>query len=180
MFGVMQLAKRIPFEENPDYVTYARIGYLAAQLACLAVYYFCSIQIKKKNDLTVLKYVNAKNPMEPGELVTTTNRDYDLAEVSKSVRGILMGMGIVALMHFYFGYTNPLVIQSLIPFKNALESNMAKIWIWGVPATGELKRPFKPAPGLFSSLTENNGPQTEKAAVKEAETPVSAIQAKAE
>lgn len=63
MFGVMQLAKRIPFEENPDYVTYARIGYLVAQLACLAVYYFCSIQIKKKNDLTVLKYVNAKNPM---------------------------------------------------------------------------------------------------------------------
>ena len=47
---------------------------------------------------------------EPGELVTTTNRDYDLAEVSKSVRGILMGMGIVALMHFYFGYTNPYVL----------------------------------------------------------------------
>ena len=53
MFGVMQLVKRIPFDDQPEYVMYARVGYLAAQLACLAVYYFCSIQIKKKNDLTV-------------------------------------------------------------------------------------------------------------------------------
>lgn len=63
MFGVMQFAKRIPFDDKPEYVTYARIGYVLAQLGCLAVFYFCSIQIKKKNDLTVLKYVNAKNPM---------------------------------------------------------------------------------------------------------------------
>ena len=63
MFGTMQMAKRIPFEESPEYVTYARVGYLCAQLACLAVFYFCSIQIKRKNDMTVLKYVNAKNPM---------------------------------------------------------------------------------------------------------------------
>lgn len=67
----------------------------------------------------------------------------------------------------------------MIPLKNALESNMAKIWIWGVPATGDLKRPFKPAPSLFSSLAENNA-QNEKAAVKEAETPAAAIRAKAE
>lgn len=42
---------------------------------------------------------------------------------------------------------------------------MAKIWIWGVPATGDLKRPFKPAPGLLSGLAGDNaaaGPQTEK------------------
>lgn len=63
MFGVMQFAKRIPFDDQPEYITYARIGYLLAQLGCLAVFYFCSIQIKKKNDLTVLKYVNAKTPM---------------------------------------------------------------------------------------------------------------------
>lgn len=50
---------------------------------------------------------------EPGELVTTTHRDYDLAEISKSVRGVLMGMGIVAFMHFYLGYTNPYVFTPL-------------------------------------------------------------------
>lgn len=66
MFGAMQLAKRIPFDDQPEYVRYAQIAYVASQLLCLAVFYFCSLQIKKKNDLTVLKYVNAKNPMVRG------------------------------------------------------------------------------------------------------------------
>lgn len=44
---------------------------------------------------------------EPGELVTTTNRDYDLAEISKSMRGIFMGAAMVGVMHLYMGYTNP-------------------------------------------------------------------------
>ena len=61
--------------------------------------------------------------------------------------------------------THRLIVQSIVPLKNALDSNMAKIWIWGVPATGDLKRPFKPAPGLLSGLAGDNaaaGPQTEK------------------
>lgn len=175
MFGAMQLAQRIPFDDNPDYVTYARTGYVCSQLACLAVFYFCSIQVKKKNDLTVLKYVNAKSPMsqEPGELVTTTHRDYDLDEISKSIRGIFMGMLIVGFMHLYFGYTNPLVIQSIMPLKNAFESNMAKLWIWGLPATGDLKRPFKPPASIFG---QPNGPQTDKAAIKEAEQVANRVQ----
>lgn len=63
MYGSMQLAQRIPFDDQPEYVAYARTGYVVAQLACIAVYYYCSIQVKKKNDLTVLKYVDAKKPM---------------------------------------------------------------------------------------------------------------------
>ncbi|WFD19012.1 phosphate transporter (Pho88) [Malassezia caprae] len=188
MFGAMQIAKRIPFDDKPEYVRYAQLAYVLSQLLCLGVFYFCSLQVKKKNDLTVLKYVNAKVPtvrpsthmqsQEPGELVTTTHRDYDLAEISKSIRGVVMGMAFMAVMHLYMGYTNPLVIQSIIPLKNALESNMAKIWIWGMPATGDLKRPFKPAPGLFSGM--NQGPQTDKASVKEAEKITGSIQAKAD
>ncbi|WFD30919.1 phosphate transporter (Pho88) [Malassezia sp. CBS 17886] len=169
MFGAMQATKRIPFEEKPEYVTYARIGYVIAQLLCLAVFYYCSLKIKKTNDLTVLKYVNAKSAMsqEPGELVTTTHRDYDLAEIAKSMRGVLMGSAFVGFMHLYLGYTNPLVIQSILPLKNAFESNMAKLWIWGTPATGDLKRPFKPPASLFGG--GDNGPKTDQNAIKEAE-----------
>ena len=39
---------------------------------------------------------------------------------------------------------------------------MAKIWIWGMPATGDLKRPFKPPAGLFGGMQQQNGPQTDK------------------
>jgi Phosphate transport (Pho88) len=45
MFGAMQVAKKIPFDDNPDLVTYARIGYISAQLLCLGVFYFCSIKV---------------------------------------------------------------------------------------------------------------------------------------
>ncbi|KAL9932227.1 hypothetical protein V8E36_008999 [Tilletia maclaganii] len=153
MLGANQLVKRIPFDEHPEYVNYARIAYISAQLLCLLVFYICSIRIKRANDLTVLKYVEPKNPMsqEPGELITTTHRDYDLADVRKAMRGIVMGMLMVGVMHGYLKYTNPLVIQSILPIKNALESKQALLWIWNQPATGDLKRPFKVANSLFGA-----------------------------
>ena len=46
MFGAMQVAKRIPFDDHPEYVRYAQLGYATAQLLCLAVYYFCSVQVR--------------------------------------------------------------------------------------------------------------------------------------
>lgn len=46
MFGAMQVAKRIPFDDHPEYVRYAQVAYLASQLLCLAVFYFCSLQVR--------------------------------------------------------------------------------------------------------------------------------------
>jgi hypothetical protein len=40
-------------------------------------------------------------------LVTTTHKDYDLADVSKAMRGVFMGMMFVGFMHLYMGYTQP-------------------------------------------------------------------------
>ncbi|UZJ57259.1 hypothetical protein CBS101457_006579 [Exobasidium rhododendri] len=170
MFGAMQVAKRIPFDDNPEYILYARVAYVAAQVFCLLVNYYCTFMVKKANDLTVLKYVEPKSALsqEPGELVTTTHRDYDLNEISKATRGVLMGTLMVGFMHLYMGYTNPLVIQSILPVKNSFESKHALIWIWGKPATGDLKRPFKAAPGMFG-MGGATGPQTDKKAIQEAE-----------
>ncbi|KDN46999.1 putative PHO88-involved in phosphate transport [Tilletiaria anomala UBC 951] len=181
MFGAMQVAKKIPFDDNPEIVVYARLGYVSAQLLCLGVFYYCSIRVKRANDLTVLKYVEPKSPMsqEPGELVTTTHKDYDLADINKAMRGVFMGMLFVGFMHLYMGYTQPLVIQSILPLKNALESKQAQLWVWGKPATGELKRPFKAAPGLFG-MQGSAGPQTDKAAIREAEIAGGAAAKKAE
>ena len=46
MFGAMQLSKRIPFDDKPEYVRYAQMAYLASQILCLAVFYFCSLQVR--------------------------------------------------------------------------------------------------------------------------------------
>lgn len=56
------VAKRLPMDD-PTFVNYLRIGYITAQLIAVAVYFYCQMAAKKKNDLTVLKYVNPASPM---------------------------------------------------------------------------------------------------------------------
>merc|ERR1712072_1079244 len=162
----MQVGRKIDMN-SPDSVFYLRVAYVASQLLQLAVCYFLTLKIKSKNDNTILKYVEPKAPgqQEPAKLATTTNRDYDLSEVSKQVRTTLMGMAMIGFMHLYMGYTQPLFIQSLMPLKSLFDNTEVKIHLRGHPATGDLKRPFK-APGLMGAM---GTPETDKAAIAEAE-----------
>ncbi|KAG8680568.1 hypothetical protein FRC09_018143 [Ceratobasidium sp. 395] len=164
--GAMQVARKIPFDD-PQVLNYVRIGYIASQIICLATFYLVSTRIKAKNDQTVLKYVEGKNPMSPdaGGLVTTTVRDYDLQETSKLVRGVYMGVLMMVFLHGYMKYTQPLFIQGLMGLKNLIEAKPVAIHILGKPAVGDLKRPFKAGGGLFGA----GEPATDAASIKEAE-----------
>jgi hypothetical protein len=122
-------------------------------------------------DLTTLKYVEPA-PMgsaEEPKLVTTTIHAYDLTQLRALFKAQLMGVGMMAFMHLYMKYTNPLVIQSLIPLKGAFESNLVKIHIFGEPAAGELKRPFKAAAGFMSALQGGGETTSDKKTVEAAE-----------
>ncbi|KAF8956181.1 PHO88-related membrane protein [Flammula alnicola] len=162
----MQVARKIPFED-PDVLTYVRVGYVVSQVIILAVYYYVSLAIKRKNDQTVLKYVEPASPMsqEPGQLITTTVRDYDLSETSKLLRSVYMGIAMMGVMHIYFKFTQPLFIQALMGIKNLYDAKPVAIHILGQPAVGDLKRPFKAA-SMFGPATS---PQTDAAAIAEAE-----------
>lgn len=105
-------------------------------------------------DLTTLKYVEppALGSTEQGKLVTTTVHSYDVEQMKSLYKAQMMGLGMMAVMHLYFKYTNPLLIQSIIPLKGAFEGNEVQIHLFGKPAIGDLKRPFKAAAGLMSSL----------------------------
>lgn len=81
--------------------------------------------------------------------VTTTIHAYDTGKLKEAFRGQLMGIAMMCVMHLYFKYTNPLVIQSIIPLKGAFEGNLVKIHVLGQPAIGEMKRPWKAAAGMF-------------------------------
>lgn len=120
--------------------------------------------------MTTLKYVEPApvGSSEEGKLVTTTVHAYDTQQVRTAFRGQLMGVAMMGFMHLYLKYTNPLLIQSIIPVKSALESNMVKIHLFGQPAAGDLKRPFKQAAGFMSAMA--GGPaQSDKKAVEAAE-----------
>ncbi|KAI1424796.1 putative phosphate transporter [Xylaria sp. FL1777] len=169
IFGMMQVSKKIPFDD-PTVLNGVRALYIGSNILIAAIYGYVLLQINKKKDLTTLKYVEPA-PMgssEEGKLVTTTVQAYDAQQIKASFRSQLMGLGMMGFMHLYMKYTNPLLIQSIIPFKSALEANLVQIHLFGKPASGDLKRPFKQAAGFMSGL-QNGTAQSDKKAVEAAE-----------
>jgi hypothetical protein len=106
---------------------------------------------------------------EEPKLVTTTVQAYDLQNLKAQYKSQLMGIGMMAFMHGYLKYTNPLLIQSIIPLKGVFENNLVKIHLLGAPATGELKRPFKAAAGFMSALQGGGEVASDKKSVEAAE-----------
>ncbi|KAM7201285.1 Inorganic phosphate transporter Pho88 [Rhypophila sp. PSN 637] len=169
ILGVMQVAKKVPFDD-PNVLNGCRALYVISNIIILGIYLYIKSAIDKKKDMTTLKYVEPA-PMgssEEGKLVTTTIHAYDAGQLKNLMRSQMMGVAMMAVMHIYFKYTNPLLIQSIIPLKGALEQNLTKIHLFGKPAAGDLKRPFKQPAGLMSGL--QGGPaQSDKKAVEAAE-----------
>ena len=64
-------------------------------------------------------------------------------------------------------YTQPLLLQSLLPIKGLFEGNIAKVHVFGKPAVGELKRPWK-AGGGFMNMGGGEV-KTDKASIEAAE-----------
>jgi hypothetical protein len=164
--AAMQLARKVPFDD-PTVLLYVRIGYVVAQVVILGAYYYAVSVVKKKNDQTILKYVEPQSPMtqDPPNLVTIVVRDYDLQEISKLIRSAFIGIAMMGLLHGYLGYTQPLFVQSLMGLKNLYDAKPVAIHILGQSATGDLARPFKTA-GLFGAAAN---PQTDAAAIAAAE-----------
>ena len=192
---MMQLAKKVPFDD-PNVLNACRGLYVVSNLIILGIYLYLKTAIDKKKgtcslhsisqvaieesdliantalntDMTTLKYVEPA-PMgstEEGKLVTTTVHAYDMGQLKNMFRTQMMGVAMMAVMHLYMKYTNPLLIQSILPVKGALEANLVKIHLYGQPATGDLKRPFKQAAGFMSAM--QGGPaQSDKKAIEAAE-----------
>ncbi len=185
ILGMMQVSKRVPFDD-PQVLMGVRILYVVSNLLIFALNYYIGMKIKQKRgtwykfctlryrmltflDLTTLKYVEPA-PMGSGEepkLVTTTIQEYDNSQLQSQYKSQLMGVAMMAFMHLYLKYTNPLLIQSLIPVKGALEGNLVKVHIFGKPAAGELKRPWKAGGGMMGM--GQSAPVTDKASVEAAE-----------
>ena len=184
---MMQVSKKIPFED-PQVLMGVRILYVVSNLIIAGVYLYLQSKINAKKgmnfgycgysgtltevimtDMTTLKYVEPA-PMgsaEEPKLVTTTIHSYDLQQLRGLWKSQLMGVGMMGVMHLYFKYTNPLLIQSLIPLKGAFEGNLVKIHLFGSPAIGDLKRPWKAAGGMMGM--GGDGPKADKKSIEQAE-----------
>ncbi|KAI0451910.1 putative phosphate transporter [Xylaria acuta] len=166
---MMQVAKKVPFDD-PTVLNGVRALYIGSNVLIAAIYGYVLWQINKKKDLTTLKYVEPA-PMgssEEGKLVTTTVQAYDAQQIKANFRSQLMGLAMMGFMHIYMKYTNPLLIQSIIPLKGAFEANLVQIHLFGKPAIGDLKRPFKQPAGFMSALQQNTA-QSDKKTIEAAE-----------
>ncbi|KKZ62316.1 hypothetical protein EMCG_00390 [[Emmonsia] crescens] len=165
---MMQVSKKIPFD-NPTVLLSVRTLYIASNIFILGLYLYVRSQINKKKDLKTLKYVEP-SPMgsqeEPRPVITTV-QDYDKQQLRSLIKSQLMGVGMMCVMHLYFKYTNPLVIQSIIPVKTALEGNLIQVHLFGKPAKGELERPWK-ATGGFMGMGQGEV-KKDRASVESAE-----------
>jgi hypothetical protein len=119
-------------------------------------------------DTTPLRYVKPAKPSADGQpseptMVVTTHREYDLDQLQQAIRSTFTTAAMFCAIHFYFKINQPLLIQSLVPVKNALISKEALIHLWGDAAEGPLKRPFKTESPFASLLGLANAPLDEAA-----------------
>ncbi|CAF9933401.1 hypothetical protein IMSHALPRED_009342 [Imshaugia aleurites] len=169
ILGMMQVSKKIPFED-PQVLLGVRVLYVVSNLIIMGIYFYMQMKINAKKDLTTLKYVEPP-PMgsaEEPKLITTTVHSYDLQQLKGMYKSQLMGVGMMGFMHLYMKYTNPLLIQSIIPLKGAFEGNLIKIHLFGQPAIGDLKRPWKSAGGMMG-MGGGGDPKADKKSIEQAE-----------
>ncbi|EGP84972.1 uncharacterized protein MYCGRDRAFT_46537 [Zymoseptoria tritici IPO323] len=167
---MMQASKKIPFED-PMVLMGVRGLYIFSNVLILGIYLYVKAQIDRKRDMTVLKYVEPA-PMgstEEPKAVTTTVHAYDQQQLKALFKSQLMGVGMMCVMHLYFKYTNPLLIQSIIPLKGAFEGNLVKVHLLGKPASGDLKRPWKAAGGMMGAMQGAGEIKTDKKSIEAAE-----------
>lgn len=167
MLFMMQVSKKINFED-PQTLLYVRGLYLLSNAIIVGLYLYAKMQVNKKNDLTTLKYVEPPSAFGGSEskMVTTTIKEYDSQQVNSCFKGMIQGIAMMAFMHLYMGYGQPLLLQSILPVKSAFEQNIVQIHVFGKPATGDRKRPFKAA-SMFGGPADV---KTDKKAIDEAET----------
>ncbi|CAI2180620.1 9847_t:CDS:2 [Funneliformis geosporum] len=167
VLGIVQVARKLDLE-NPDVLVYVRLGYLFTQTIILGYFQVMyTHKIYVLIDTTTLKYVEPPKPFtnEPEKPIETNNRDYDLSKVQELLKQTLIGIAFMCVLHFYWNFTQPLFIQSLLPLKNMYSNQVVQIHLFGKPAEGDLKRPFK-VNSPFGSMIQQ--PQTDKASIKKA------------
>lgn len=137
---------------DPQIINYLRIFYVTFNVLTYLIYNYIKLQIKNKNDLTTIKYQNQKSPMQmllkggaddgAEPVITTTVVAYDLEQIETLIKGMYTSWLMMAGMHFYMKYTQPMVMQGISPIKAALEHPLFNAYVLGK----EVERPFNQTP----------------------------------
>lgn len=110
-------------------------------------------------------------PSAKPETITTTVRDYDVDQVQQFIKSLLATIFMLSIMHFQFEFSQPLLLQAILPIKNLLSHKEALIHLWGDAPEGDLARPFAPDNPFASFSTFFGGRKNTKNSSTETATP---------
>lgn len=74
----------------------------------------------------------------------------------QQIKQIVLGCCILILVHYKWGFVQPLFLQCVLPFKNLFDAKVVKVHLLGQKAEGELQRPFK-ADRPFGNMFDEQG-----------------------
>ncbi|KAJ1928082.1 phosphate transporter (Pho88) [Tieghemiomyces parasiticus] len=143
VLGLVQVAKYLNLEDSHRAHLVLTAFAVANASILLGSLYLRSV-IQRKNDTTPLKHKEAPSLAQPnGREVETTVRDYDLAEADKQIKGAVITVAMLGFMHYQWGFIQPLFLQTILPVKTFVTSNLVRIHLFNQPAEGALQRPWK-------------------------------------
>jgi len=171
VLGVVQLSRKLDLED-PTIINAVRVAYFTSQLLILAVLYFVKTKIEANPNNTIIEYEDAAPSFSQptgGQKKRVTVQEYDLTEWKNQFKQTLIPLAIITGLHLYAGFTQPLIIQTLLPWKNLYSTPIVQIYLLGKPAEGANARPFK-KPNPFEGLIPTSPAPTQEPPQQEAIT----------
>ena len=157
-----QALKRFFDLADPKTVSILRYTYVASQLLMLGTLYLLRLKVSKstdpsnKNKLTVSHPPGPFAANEPPRTETMTVLEYDLKELDQQLKSTLMGMAFMLLLHKYLGLVQPMIMQSILPWKTFLTSAVVRLRVYGQHPVESLERPFKTPSSPFADLLKGS------------------------
>jgi hypothetical protein len=91
-----------------------------------------------------------------------TAAEYDRKKLIEQMFQICCGAVVTYATHLSKGYTAPMALQLFMSPFRLLDSNLAKIYIWGMEATGPLQRPWSSPFGSLDAKAKQDSKKNHK------------------
>ena len=151
---LIQLSRRIDIT-NTRNVLLIRLAYGVSQILSLLFLALLRQRILGKKEKGVVEVEEPPKPFSAPDQAPKRERisvcEYDIREVNKQMQQTVISLLIMCVLHGWFNFVQPLILQAILPWKTLLTLPVVRIHLWGSEATGDLARPWK-APNPFGDL----------------------------
>lgn len=155
VFGSIQMLRFVDLT-SPRTIQLLRGGYILSQMLMLLLWNWLrgkAMAVKKGTELVEVTETAAPFSGQPAKKTKMTVAEYDSLEARKQMQQVVIGSVLMLVLHFWLGMVQALVLQIILPWKSLLTQPLVQIYIFGYPATGALKRPFK-QPNPFAEFMQ--------------------------